>query len=102
MKHQGASLIIALSMLLVLSLLGLSTIKTTAFQERMSYNLQDKTLSFSAAESALNSAEAWLLNQSAQPPVNIQCQSNNCVKPLYEDIDLASQSDYMVFQQRST
>lgn len=55
--QQGASLVVVLILLLVMTLLGLALIRTTLLEERMSANLYDRSLSFQAAESALRDAE---------------------------------------------
>ncbi len=58
-RHQrGASLIVVLILLLVMTLLGLSILRGTLLEERMSSNLYDRSLSFQSAEGALREAEA--------------------------------------------
>lgn len=57
-RHKGAALIIALILLMVMSLLGLSSIRTTSTQERMSANAYDRSVAFQAAEYALRLGEA--------------------------------------------
>jgi type IV pilus assembly protein PilX len=60
-NHQrGAVLIISLIMLLVLTLLGVSSMRTTILEEKMAGNLRDKNTSFQAAETALRDGEALL------------------------------------------
>lgn len=57
-RDRGAALIIALILLMVMSLLGLSSIRTTSTQEQMSANSYDRSLAFQAAENALRVGEA--------------------------------------------
>ena len=57
-RQQGASLFVVMVLLLVMTLLGLSILRGTLLQERMSSNLYDRSLSFQSAESALRTAEA--------------------------------------------
>lgn len=52
-KQQGAVLITALIMLVILTLLGLSSISTTTMEERMSANSQEITRAFQAASTGL-------------------------------------------------
>ncbi|WP_245792093.1 pilus assembly PilX family protein [Teredinibacter waterburyi] len=60
-QHQsGATLAVALILLLVVTVLGISSVQTSLVEERMSGNLRDKHIAFEAAESALVSAEAAL------------------------------------------
>lgn len=53
----GASLVVVLILLLVMTLLGLAILRSTVLEERMSANLYDRTLAFQSAESALREAE---------------------------------------------
>lgn len=55
--EQGASLVIALIFLLILSLIGVSSMQGTTMQEKMSGNLRDKYTSFNAAEAGLLEGE---------------------------------------------
>lgn len=56
-KQQGAALITALSILLVLTILGIATVSTTVLQERMAGNARDYEVAFEAAETAMRQAE---------------------------------------------
>lgn len=56
--HQsGAVLIISLIMLLLLTLIGTSSMQTTSLEEKMAGNFRDRNLAFQAAESAIRDAE---------------------------------------------
>ena len=57
-RQRGASLVVVLILLLVMTLLGLAVLRTTLLDERMSANLYDRSLSFQSAETALRDAEA--------------------------------------------
>lgn len=58
-KHnqKGASLVVGLLLLLVITILAVAVIQVVLLQERMSRNLRDQTVAFQAAESALREAE---------------------------------------------
>lgn len=56
-RQRGAVLIVSLIMLLVMTLLGVSSMKGSAMEEKMTRNLHDKNLAFQAAEAALRAAE---------------------------------------------
>lgn len=56
-RQRGVVLIVALIMLVIMSLLGLSGIRTIALEEKMSANAYDRSLAFQAAETALRVAE---------------------------------------------
>jgi len=56
-QQRGAILIISLIMLLVLTILGVTGMRTTVLEEKMAGNLRDKNLAFQAAETALRDGE---------------------------------------------
>ncbi|MBD3648541.1 MAG: hypothetical protein HUJ31_14050, partial [Pseudomonadales bacterium] len=45
-QQRGVALFMSLVMLLILTLLGLSSVQTTSLQERMSRNARDANLAF--------------------------------------------------------
>lgn len=59
-NQSGAVLLVGLIMVVVLSVLVASSVKTTLLQQKMTTNLRDKDLSFQAAESALRAGELYL------------------------------------------
>ena len=66
-KQQGIALFISLVLLLVLTLIGVSSVQTTSLEERMARNAHDSVLAFQAAESALRQAETWMLANTPVP-----------------------------------
>ena len=65
--QRGASLVVVLVLLLVVTLLGLAVLRGTLLEERMTANMLDRSLSFQAAESALREAEALAATSPAVP-----------------------------------
>ncbi len=59
-KQKGVALFISLVLLLVLTIIGVSSVQTTSLEVRMARNEHDAMLAFQAAESALRDAEAEL------------------------------------------
>lgn len=57
-RQAGAVLIVALVMVLLMTIVGVSAIKGSNLQELMAGNVRDKQISFQAAEAALRDAEA--------------------------------------------
>ena len=54
-KHQeGVALLIAMLILLVVSMMGVSAMKGGLFGERMAFNAQSEEMTFQAAETAIN------------------------------------------------
>lgn len=92
MKQQGATLAITLLLLLVITLIGVSSIQVTTMEEKMSANLQDKELSFRAAESALAAGETWILAQTSEPTASASCSAFPCVHTVYVNINFATQA----------
>lgn len=57
-QQTGVALFISLVLLLVLTIIGVSSVQTTSLEVRMTRNQHDSTLAFQSAESALRDAEA--------------------------------------------
>ncbi len=75
-RQTGAALIVALIMLLLMTVLGLTAMNTVTMEERMAGNLRDLNLSFQAAEAALRDGEKYLAPLSlSRPP---RCSSGPC------------------------
>ncbi|RYY73167.1 MAG: hypothetical protein EOO52_18925 [Gammaproteobacteria bacterium] len=56
-KEKGAVLIIGLIMMLLLTVIGLASIRGSDLQERMAGNMRDRNLAFQAAEAGLREGE---------------------------------------------
>lgn len=91
--QRGATLAVALILLLIITLIGVSAMQVTQLEEKMSANFQDKLLSFSAAESALKAGEKFILDQTSEPTTYATCPSLPCVHDRYVDLDYTTQSD---------
>lgn len=59
-RQQGISLLVVLLLLVVMSVLGVAVLRSSALQERMSANLRDRSLATQAVEAALDVARANL------------------------------------------
>ena len=57
-RQSGAVLIVAMILLVVLTLLGVTTMNTSSMQERIASNTQEQVHAFQAAETGLNQAFA--------------------------------------------
>lgn len=53
-RQRGTVLVVAMILLLVLTLLGVTALNTTSVEERMAYNSQEMTRAFQAAETGLS------------------------------------------------
>lgn len=79
--QAGASLLVVLILLLVMTLLGLAALRGTLLQERMSANLLDRNLNFQAAEAALREGEDLAQAQAAPPAAGSGCVDGICESP---------------------
>lgn len=80
-SERGATLVVVLVLLLVMTLLGLASLRSTVLEERMSSNLLDRSIGFQTAEAALREAEAIV---AAAPPAfpAAGCNANGfCATP---------------------
>ena len=59
-SNRGVALFVSLVLLLVLTIIGVSSVQTTTLETRMARNEHDTLLAFEAAESALRDAEVFL------------------------------------------
>ncbi|MFQ5760268.1 MAG: PilX N-terminal domain-containing pilus assembly protein [Acidiferrobacterales bacterium] len=66
-RERGVALVMAMTFLLILTLIGVTTLSTTVLEEKMAGNMQDKNTAFQATESALRSGENWLQPLTAMP-----------------------------------
>ncbi len=62
-KHQGAVLVSVMIYMLVLSMLGISSMRGTAMEERMASNQWEHSRAFQAAESVIRDAGVWFMFQ---------------------------------------
>lgn len=65
--QHGATLLVALILLLVMTLMASTSLQSNVLQLRMAANMQDETVAFEAAETALRYAEKWLSEQDEMP-----------------------------------
>lgn len=70
-RQKGAVLIVSMLLLIIMTLLGLSSMRNTTLEEKMAGNSRDIQLAFNAAEAALRQAETYLQVASLPPFVNI-------------------------------
>lgn len=63
----GASLIIGLLFLIVLTLLGVTSMSKAVMEEKVVHNQRDTSVAMESAESGLKDIETWLNNQSVRP-----------------------------------
>lgn len=83
--ERGAALVVVLILLLVMTLLGLASLRGAIMEERMAANMYDRSLGFQAAEAALREAETRLLQPAtfaAFPTAANACNAGLCSMPV--------------------
>lgn len=94
--QRGSALIISLVFLLLLTMIGITSIQDSTLQERMAGNERDRNLAFQAAEAALREGEAYLREQSltftASGAGGLLSPDYTSVKPLAATYPWASRS----------
>jgi len=71
--QRGATLMVVLVLLLIMTVLGLAILRGTSLDERMSANLRDRSLSFQSAEAALREGETLAQNTGFATPAGNGC-----------------------------
>ena len=66
-RQKGAAIFIALIMLLVMTIIGITASQTTTLEEKMAGNLRDQTLALQAGEAVLRWTETWVGQQVGEP-----------------------------------
>lgn len=64
-RQQGTALIVTLVLLVIITLLGLASLRQTALEERMSANMKDRAIALNNAEIGLRGGEQELTKQTA-------------------------------------
>ncbi|WP_265944217.1 pilus assembly PilX family protein [Dechloromonas sp. A34] len=59
-SQKGISLVVSLLILVMVTLLALSVVNTSIFEERMAGNTRDRSLAFESAEYAMREAQSFL------------------------------------------
>jgi len=76
-RQQGAVLAVSLVLLILITLLGLSGIRTVNLEEKMATNSVDRNLAFQAAEAALRNGEEYA-EANKPTPVYTDTNLNTC------------------------
>lgn len=83
-RQRGVSLTIILILLLIMTLLGLASMRAALMQEKMGAGQFDRSLSFQAAEAAMRDAEAILAANPTPtfPAAGAACSAGLCPQPV--------------------
>lgn len=89
--QRGVALIASMLILIIITLLGLSSMRSAGLQERMSGNQYDRNVVLEAAEAALREAEAIA---AAPLTVTATCSNGVCPRPVVDMPDRWSDPDF--------
>lgn len=87
-KQQGVALFVSLIFLLLLTLIGLSSMKSATMQEKMAGNTRFKTISFQYAEAGLREGEGYVAALDNAPALAAcsTCSGNSCQTPVFKNV----------------
>jgi type IV pilus assembly protein PilX len=80
-RQSGVALVVALILLVIMTLVGLSALRTVTLEERMTAQTFDRSLSFQAAEAALREAENLVETTVPTPAALAACVAGVCGAP---------------------
>lgn len=99
-QQSGTALIIALIFLLLMTLLGTSSMRTSTMEERMAGNMRDWNLGFQSAEAALREAEKYLQDTDILPEFSDAdgyYQVNSSDRPVWTGEVASPGNGYLVY-----
>lgn len=80
-QQSGATLVVALVLLLIVTLLAVANMREVALEERVVGNVRDQQTAFNGAESALREAEVMLAKSLGPPRTGADCSAGSiCVE----------------------
>lgn len=79
-RTRGAALVVSLILLVIITIMGVASIRGVTMQERMSSNMYDRSLAFQADEAGLRAIEPNIRNSTDYPPdlAESEYTDNNC------------------------
>lgn len=78
LQQTGATLIVALIMLLLITILGVATIRTATVEERMAASARNKDIALQAAEAAIVAAENFIETLTNTSGFDDSCSNGLC------------------------
>lgn len=88
--QEGATLFISLVMLLILTVLGVSSVQNTGMQEIMSRNSRDSSMAFQGAESAVVDSEVYIESLNSLAPFESANTEGRYNASASGDVDLSA------------
>lgn len=94
-QQQGVVMVVCLVLLLVVTVLGMTSMNSTSIETKMASGFRDRSVAFEAAEEALSVAETWILDTTFTTDdfyngcSGSLCFSNSCSRGLCAFYDAA-------------
>lgn len=82
MRQSGVALVVALILLVVMTLVGISAMRTVTLEEKMTSHTFDRSVSFQATEAALREAEGIVQATIPTPAALSGCTAGICSTPV--------------------
>ena len=80
-RQEGVALFIALVVLLIITVLGISGLQTTTLEERMAASARDRDIAFQAAEAALAEGEVFVQGLAVTGLAQFDSNTNGFYRP---------------------
>lgn len=100
-RQKGIALVIALILLVIMTLIGLSAMRTVSLEERMTGQTFDRSISFQAAEAALKEGEALLVGATPPTPTS-GCSLGVCAPPAVSSTERWLDASFTDWQNATT
>lgn len=91
-RQTGATLLVAIMMLLIITLLALSSMRGVSLESRITGNLKTQKILFNAAEGALRIGENSISNTKA-PSRDTACTAVSCLRWVLADLAVTGAAD---------
>lgn len=95
-RQRGVALVIALLLLVVITLVGFSAVRSTIVQQKLSSNMYDREVAFQNAEAAMRAAADLIASNPGLIARNCQAGGVVCLRDPFTDPNLPSGSIYSI------
>lgn len=103
-RQQGVALVMSMAFLLILTLIGITAMNTSALEERMTGNMVDKNYALQAAESALLAGEFMIIGLGGVPSWPVPANPSDgfhepsiTLTPRWDEAGMWSGSDHISY-----
>lgn len=101
-RQRGVALVIALLLLVVITLVGFSAVRSTIVQQKLSSNLYDREVAFQNAEAAMRAAAQLVASNPGLIARNCQAGGVVCLANPFDDPNINPATDIHTIQAGTT